>query len=161
MNVDVSKVELSQKPILRNLVEYFEYDLSLYTDRDVNSSGTFEYKYLDNYWTEENRYPYFIIVNEQYGGFALIRRIITKDDVYYSMAEFFVLKKYRRRNIGKRAAFILFDKYKGTWHIHQHEKNKPSQIFWRNIINEFTKNNYKELSQEESGVDGPCQMFHT
>ena len=161
MNVVLSKVELGQKPILRNLVEYYEYDFSIYTDRDVNSSGTFEYKYLDNYWTEENRYPYFIIVNEEYAGFALIRKIFKDEESYYSMAEFFVLKKYRRKNVGKKAAYIIFKTYKGTWHIHQHEKNIPSQKFWREIIKEFTKNNYKEVSKEESGVDGPCQIFHT
>lgn len=161
MNVEVKKVELGQKPILRNLIEYYEYDFSIYTNRDVNSSGTFEYKYLDNYWTEENRYPYFIINDGRYVGFALIRKISNKDEKHYSMAEFFILKKYRRKNIGKKAAYILFDNYKGSWHIHQHEKNIPSQIFWRNIIKEYTENNYKELSKEESDFDGPCQIFQT
>lgn len=159
MNVEIVRVQLGQKPILRNLLEFYEYDFSEYTQRDVNSSGTFEYKYLDYYWMEANRYPFFIKLKQKYIGFALIRKVIIKKESYYSVAEFFILKKYRRKKHGRNAAFKLFRLFKGKWCIHQFERNEPSQIFWRKVIAEFTSDNYEEQSQTETHYDGPCQIF--
>lgn len=158
MGLKIKKVELGEKPILRNLMEYYEYDFSIYTQRDVNSSGTFEYKYLDNYWTEQNRFPFFIILDKKLIGFALIRKI--ESDNYFSVAEFFILKKYRRKGLGLIVANKLFDMFSGTWKVHQHKDNLIAQKFWEKVINLYTKGNYESLSNEESDVDGPCQIFN-
>jgi len=58
MNIEIIPVEKDQKEILRNLLEKYEYDFSQYNQRDVNNLGLFGYDYLDNYWTEENRFPF-------------------------------------------------------------------------------------------------------
>ena len=101
------------------------------------------------------------MVDDHYAGFALIRKITGCNEEYYSVAEFFIMKKYRQKNIGKQAAYEIFNMHKGIWHVFQHEQNQTAQKFWRNIIGEFTEGNYKELSRKESGVEGPCQRFKT
>jgi predicted acetyltransferase len=35
--------------------------------------GLYEYKYVDNYWSEDGRHPCFIQVEEKLAGFALVR----------------------------------------------------------------------------------------
>ncbi|WP_248061006.1 GNAT family N-acetyltransferase [Paenibacillus silvae] len=57
-----------------------------------------DYKYLDHYWTEDGRYPFLIKVDDKLVGFALVRDIgkNESDQTVYWMAEFFVMKKYRR-----------------------------------------------------------------
>ena len=159
MDIKLEIVSLAQKPILRNLMEYYEYDFSAYTGRDVNSSGTFEYKYLDYYWTEDGRYPYFIMIDDVYVGFALVRKMSKNEEFYYSMAEFFILKKYRRKNIGKQVANIIFSKHKGSWEIYQQEKNIAAQKFWRSTIDKYTNGDYKEIVKKENGENNPCQIF--
>src|SRR3712207_8167071 len=55
-------------------------------------------------------------------GFALIRTLPALPKAVlpvYSMAEFFVLKKYRRRGVGREAAFRLFSMFPGEWHVTQ------------------------------------------
>lgn len=49
----------------------------------------------------------------------------------YSIAEFFVMKKYRKAGIGSRAANIIFNTFKGEWKIGQLESNVPAQGFLR------------------------------
>ena len=157
MNLLLKDVKLEEKAILRNLIEYYEYDFSGYTGRDVNPSGTFEYKYLDLYWIEDHRHPFLLLLDDTYIGFALVRKKIEID--CWSMEEFFVLKKYRRRGLGRRAAFLLFKGFPGVWRIVQHHKNIQAQKFWRRIIQEFAGGSYRELGKRDSGVDGPCQEF--
>ena len=53
MNVTVSKVKLQDKPILANLLEKYLYEFSQYDGCQFDNQGLFQYKYLDNYWTED------------------------------------------------------------------------------------------------------------
>ena len=62
--MELLKVSYEQKTVLRNLMELYQYDMSKYeaeSENDVNEYGLYDYKYLDHYWTEEGRYPYFVI----------------------------------------------------------------------------------------------------
>ena len=63
---------------------------------------------------------------------------------YFSMAEFFIMQKYRREGIGKEAARQLFTLHKGDWQVHQRENNIPAQEFWRKVINKYTDGQFSE-----------------
>ena len=56
MKIDMVPVGKDEKEILRNLLEKYDYEFSQYNLRDVNPLGLYGYNYLDNYWTEENRW---------------------------------------------------------------------------------------------------------
>lgn len=159
MQITLDKVSLEEKSVLRNLLELYKYDFTEYDPEDVNEHGLYEYMYLDHYWTEEGRYPYFIRVNGKLAGFALVRQMGTTDtnETIYSIAEFFVMKKYRGMGVGRSIAFQLFDMFHGVWKIAQIEENKPAQAFWRRIISEYTHNDYEEIREE--GWIGPIQVF--
>lgn len=159
MNIIIEKIPFSQKQILRNLMELYQYDFSESNNSDVNDLGLYDYEYLDNYWTEENRFPYFIKVNEKLAGFVLIMKTGETDKGInrYWMSEFFVLRKYRKLGIGKIASFKIFDLFKGEWYIGETNENIPAQNFWRKVIREYTNNNFQELNQSE--WDGPIQKF--
>jgi predicted acetyltransferase len=99
-------------------------------------------------------------INEKYAGFALVRKIIHEDKdnkFHYSMAEFFILKKYRKSGVGKQTAFHLFDLFPGTWEVAEIKENIPAQKFWRKIISEYTNDNYKEIQKDD--WEGPIQSF--
>jgi predicted acetyltransferase len=158
--ISIQRVEYDQKSILRNLLELYKYDFSEFDpEDDINSNGLYEYKYLDHYWTEDGRFPFFIRVNEKLAGFALIRDIGTNDDnqTVYWMAEFFVMKKYRNLKVGQHVAHELFDNFSGFWKVAQMESNKPAQTFWRKTIERYTKGNYTEIREDD--WEGPIQIF--
>ena len=74
MNIEITKAEKDHKTVLRQLLEFYCYDFSEYLQTDVNTHGKFEYPYIDAYWIESDRHPYFIKVDGKYAGFILINK---------------------------------------------------------------------------------------
>jgi len=72
MQVDLRPVALEDREILANLLEKYDYEFSQYDDRDVNKLGLYGYKYLDFYWTEDDRFAYFIEVDGKLAGFVMV-----------------------------------------------------------------------------------------
>lgn len=159
MKVIVEKLPYEKKLVLIHLMELYNYDFSEFEDTDVNEFGLFGYKYIDQYWTDEDRYPYIIRVDGKIAGFILVRITGTNlnGEKQYSIAEFFILKKYRRKSIGKRAAFEIFNTFYGEWKIGQIESNIPAYRFWVNTISDYTNGNFNEIREE--CWDGPIQIF--
>lgn len=46
MKVELKKVTLEEKEILKNLLEKYDYEFSKYDQRDVNPLGLYGYQYL-------------------------------------------------------------------------------------------------------------------
>lgn len=154
MNVELKQVSLDEKEILRNLLEKYEYEFSQWDKRDVNKLGLYGYEYLDYYWTEERRWAYFIMVDSKLAGFIMINDLpeVNDRDTDFQVSEFFVLYKYRRLGIGKKALFKVLDLHRGRWQLKLHPANKASVHFWNNVINEYTKGQY-ELVQSYPGTE--------
>lgn len=92
MKINLIKVEKHQEQILKNLAEYYSYDFSQYYNKDLNENGRFENIQTENYLKNDGNEAFFIKVDEKIAGFMLI-----KDKKYFkSMAEFWILPKYRK-----------------------------------------------------------------
>lgn len=98
MNIELKRVAADEKEILRNLLEKYDYEFSQWDKRDVNKLGLYGYEYLDNYWTEKNRFAYFILVEEHIAGFVMVNNYPEAEDqkTDFTVAEFFVMYKYRK-----------------------------------------------------------------
>ena len=139
MEIKLLSAKEAHRGILRQLCEFYCYDFSEYTDADVDLAGHFHYRYLDHYWTEKGRYAFLILVDEHYAGFVMVNNVvhqITKDEGQ-ALAEFFILRKYRRKGIGKQIAHQVFDKYPGKWEVAQELKNTISIAFWDQVIKDY------------------------
>ena len=75
MTLSLDPVSVDEKEILRNLLEKYLYEFSQYDLGDVNALGLYGYAYLDNYWTEDNRWAFFIRVDGRLAGFAMVNDI--------------------------------------------------------------------------------------
>ena len=73
MEVKIESILLEQKSVLIQMMELYNYDFSVYSNDDINEHGYYGYPYLDHYWTEDTRYPYFIRVDGRLAGFVLVR----------------------------------------------------------------------------------------
>jgi len=154
MNVQLIKATLSDKDVIKNLMQLYIYDFSEFVACDVEKNGLFKpYPDLDDYWEEGNgKFPYIIQSGNKYAGFVLIRYIRSGQQSYFSMAEFFVMKKFRRKGIGKLVAGIAFTLHKGRWEIYQKESNKPAQLFWTKVIGDFTKGQFEERFEKDKRI---------
>ncbi|KOF08758.1 acetyltransferase [Planococcus glaciei] len=162
MKIEIIQATLAQRDAMQSLLELYQYDFSEFESEDVNEDGVYGYKYLDYYWTVPGHFPFFIKAEGKLAGFALVREIALEGlhrSSYFKINEFFILKKYRKEGIGKRAACYLFDLYPGNWEVAELETNLPAQRFWRQVISSYTQGNYAEIRKDE--WDGPIQRFTT
>jgi predicted acetyltransferase len=149
MNIKLIHALPQHKEVIENLMQLYMYDFSEFVDLDVESDGLFPvYKNLADYWTDKNRFPYVIQKEKKIIGFVLVKFIQTEQQNYFSMAEFFIMKRYRQKGIGKTIATQIFDAHKGEWEVFQKENNKPAQLFWNKVINEYTKGNFSERFED-------------
>jgi predicted acetyltransferase len=161
LEIALIEVDESEKSVLRQLLELYSYDFSEFEDADVNDHGLYGYKYLDHYWTENTRYPFFIRVNGKLAGFVLIsEHTYTVDQSEAkSVTEFFVMRKYRRKGIGKSVAFQVFEKFPGKWEVIQHGHNAPSKLFWEKTIGEYCGGNYRKAPVKTEDWEGQALLF--
>jgi predicted acetyltransferase len=144
MNYEVKKATLEEKETLNNLLQYYIYDFSEFMDLHVEDNGKFGDYPLDDYWTENSRFPYLIKLNGKNAGFVLVKLMHRNDDSYYSIAEFFIMKRYRRTGLGKLVAKDIFKTHQGQWEVYQIDNNLPAQYFWKRVIEEYTNCNFTE-----------------
>lgn len=147
MKIEVVPALIPDKPILQQMMELYQYDFSEFEDTDLNEQGYFGYPYLDYYWVERDRYPFLVRVEGKLAGFVLANQFTYLPGSQYSIGEFFILRKYRRRGIGRQVAFQIFDLFRGVWEIHQVQTNIVAQNFWRHTIAVYTRNAYTEIER--------------
>ncbi|MGG4141492.1 GNAT family N-acetyltransferase [Paenibacillus algorifonticola] len=99
------------------------------------------------YISDDRFTSYFIKSEEILFGFVIVKK--TADQSLFEMEQFFVLKKYNGKGIGKQAAISAFNRHKGDWKVTQLERNYPAQAFWRSVIKNYTNNSYRESYDEK------------
>ena len=162
MNIEVIQADETQKSVLRQLMELYNHDFSEYTKEDVDEHGFYGYTYLDHYWTEETRTPFLIKVDGKLAGFVLVRLTdcpYIQNRKVHNISEFFIMRKYRRLNVGNFAAKSIFDLFKGEWGVRVLHVNKPALPFWRKVIDEYTNGNYTYHSEPTADWDGVSYTF--
>jgi predicted acetyltransferase len=127
--VEVRSAGLTEKDVVDQLLELYLHDLSGLTGADVGSHGRYGYFFLDDYWIEPDRHPFLLRVDGHLAGVALVGSGTPHD-----MAEFFVMRKYRRQRVGARAARALFRMFPGDWQVRQIAANTAATSFWRAVI---------------------------
>ncbi|MCT8137172.1 GNAT family N-acetyltransferase [Anaerobacillus sp. CMMVII] len=153
MNVKIKKAALHDKELIKNLMQFYFYDFSEFVEAHVEEDGRFgDYPYLDSYWEEKTRFPYLVEVDGKYAGFVLVRQIEENERTYFSIAEFFIMKKSRRTGVGRVVATEMFSLHPGNWEVFQIEKNVPAQYFWRKVISEYTNGNFTERTVDKKVI---------
>src|SRR5687767_11155220 len=120
MNVTLHEATSADLPVVKNLVPYYIYDMSVHMGWRCGADGRFDgCDGIGTYWSEGGKHAFVLRCGEERAGFALVRGDHNEPDVDYSIAEFFVLRKFRGRGAGERIARQLFDRFRGRWRIDQ------------------------------------------
>jgi predicted acetyltransferase len=132
-HLEVIPAILEQKPILANLLELYAYDFTDFLDLELGTDGRFGYSPLPLYWSEPGRHPFLVRVDGKLAGFVFVNR----DSEIWDMAEFFVLRGYRRRGIGTEIAHEVWRRFPGLWEVRVMELNHSAHQFWERAISAF------------------------
>lgn len=152
-----------QEPILANLLELYAYDFSEFQELELGEDGRFGYKVLPLYWSEPNRFPFLVRMNGKLAGFALVKQgsEISGDKTIWDMAEFFVLRGYRKRGIGGEIAHQLWRWFPGNWEVRVMELNRPALRFWGRAISTFIGKPAHSVSLARNGKLWPMFSFES
>lgn len=139
-HVEIAKASAGQKPLLARLMQFYLYDFSELATLDeahgdLNDDGEFHCEHFDSYWTDPDREPLLINLGQKAVGFALINSWSASGlGTENSIAEFFILRKYRRARLGTRAATKIIGDRPGQWEIPIALCNQPALEFWRSVV---------------------------
>jgi len=127
--------------VLSHLLELYSHDLSEVFALELGANGLFGYEQLPLYWSEsERRFPFLIRAGARLAGFALVTRgsPASSDPNEFDIAEFFVLRRHRRSGVGRRAAFLLWNRFAARWTVRVSAGNHEGLRFWANVIAQYT-----------------------
>lgn len=140
-HVTATEAPAAQRPVLDHLLQLYLYDFSELAalgspHGEVNENGLFGYSSgLDSYWQEAGCVPLLIRADGHIAGFVLLNQWSALDrPLDHAVAEFFVLRKYRRARVGTRAAHLVFRRYPGRWEVPVADYNPGALRFWRSIV---------------------------
>jgi predicted acetyltransferase len=161
--VDITPATAEERVTIENLFQLYAYDWSDVLALDVAEDGRFRQGQLEAYWRDDASHPFLLRVDGRPGGFALVgaRSRLSGAGGVFDMAEFFVMRRYRRQGVGRQAACALFDRFKGRWEIRQRAEHPAATAFWRDVIAQHTGGKYQELSWDDAQWCGPVQVFST
>lgn len=136
--VSLTPATPSDQILLANLLELYTHDLSaIFPNVQLGPDGRFGYPALSLYSSDpQRRLPFIIRWAGRIAGFVLVQRLSDPrgDPPVYDVAEFFVLRPYRRSGVGRQAACLLWNQLAGQWTVRVAEANRPALAFWTPVI---------------------------
>ena len=142
--VEVTEATAAERALIRNIYPLYLHDLSPFTDfYELDERGVFVPDYLPDWLDRQSPlvHPLLIRADGRPAGFAFVGQapfphMTAGRD--YRVSEFFVLARYRRREVGQRAAHAIFDMFRGVWEVTELPANVPAVRFWRSVIGDYT-----------------------
>ena len=159
--VTLQRATPDMAPLLENLLTLYIHELSGVFGIDIGADGRFQYDKLPLYWSEtETRQAFLIRAGGRVAGFALVTRgsPATTDPQDLDVAEFFVLRRFRRTGVGQRAAALLWNALPGSWVVRVSEGNTPALAFWKNALQSYAPLGFSETRRQ--GSPHPWRVFH-
>jgi len=137
--------------LLSNLLELYIHDVcDLFPAVELGAEGRFGYHKLPLYWSEPStRFAYVVRHEGRVAGFVLATRgsPASADPDVLDIAEFFVLRKYRRLGVGRQAARLLWRSLAGQWTVRVSEGNRAALAFWSSVVSEFSRGTATEVTR--------------
>ena len=155
----------AQRPVLERLLQLYLHDFSEFAPigsphGEVDAEGRFFYPPLDGYWRESGHIPLLIRADDRIAGFVLVHQwSALRLPLDHGVAEFFVLRKYRRAHVGRRAALAVFRRYPGRWEVPVAWYNPPALAFWRKVTAEAAPGKVEEIAGDGKRWAGPVLCF--
>lgn len=159
--VDLVVATPADDTLLQNLLQLYIHDLSeVFPDVELGADGRFRYDALGSYWSDPERRRAFLIRHEgRVAGFALAQRgsPASDDPEVWDVAEFFVLRRFRRRGVARRAARVLWGRLPGRWIVRVSVENRGALSFWPGVVAEAAKGEVSE--REHPGRSHMLRVF--
>jgi predicted acetyltransferase len=158
--IEILPASQDQMPILANLLQLYIHDFTEFVDLDTEPDGRFSYPHLPCYWSEPDRHPFLVKLKGKLAGFVLVKKE-SGSPPFWDMAEFFILRKYRRQGIGTRVAQEVWGLFPGQWQVRVMSSNTPGNHFWSRAVSGFTGEPVHPACNEKNGASWHVFSFQS
>ena len=134
-------ISINEKDFARKLLNDYLTELSGFDDSIVfDDKGVPVYKWYDPYYfTEKERYAFFLIVDKVVAGLCFIRQM---NDQEFDVAEFYVCPQFRKDGNALFFAREVVKLFKGKITFSTRLKNIRGVKFWAKFASEFENNEF-------------------
>lgn len=112
--------------------------------RDLIERGELRLVAVERYLRNPRLRAYFFQMDGHHADFGLVDSDVCLPGNEFWMGQFFVMKKYRRLGVGRKAAHFIFGQFPGKWEVGQMPLNQPARSFWLRTISDYTNGNFIE-----------------
>ena len=132
MNVQITRIDNSQKELFLNLYNLYLYDLSEFSGEELLEEGKYDPTNTYLYLERAELHPFFILYDGKVIGFVLVcSPPYVDDDVDYTVQELFLVKKYRGQGLAAQAVNLVFAQFQGRFKVEQLANNLSAVSFWK------------------------------
>ncbi len=138
--ISVDPAPPGERALIEGLFQFYIYDFAEMfggdPEFDVGSDGRFSaHPHIAGYWGDTGRIPFVIRFDGRPAGFILVNRISHSHAVIdHAVAEFFVMRPFRRRGVGAAAAHTVFTRLPGRWELAIAAVNQGGRRFWPKVV---------------------------
>ncbi|MFJ2045429.1 GNAT family N-acetyltransferase [Paenibacillus taichungensis] len=132
MNVQITRIDKSQKELFLNLYNLYLYDLSEFSGEDLLEEGKFDPTNTYLYLERAELHPFFILDEGKVIGFVLVcSPPYVDEDIDFTVQELFLVKKYRGQGLAAQAVDLVFAQFQGRFKVEQLADNRSAVSFWK------------------------------
>lgn len=155
-NVDYTKIKIipaliDDYPVIQNMGRFYVYDMSEYLGDEkgweIPNDGLYECIDFKKYWETKDAFPFLVYYENELAGFVIVDKKGSESSINFNMAQFFILRKFKGKGIGKYVAQRCFDKFIGKWEVMVIPGNNGAYSFWKAIISNYTDHNFNEYTR--------------
>ncbi|MGG2395781.1 GNAT family N-acetyltransferase [Pseudomonas sp. SH1-B] len=140
MQIELVPTDADQLPLIANLYQFYAYESSDWEQEDVETDGRFyiHEPHLQRYWQESGWSANLVLADGFIAGFLLIEQSELPGLDVPEFADLFILKRYRRRGIGR----ALVQQVMGNeqpWLLRYYHQDEVAQTFWQQLLSEWPR----------------------
>jgi len=128
--VTLRAVERAQWPVVENLMQFYNYELSAWYPIAFAADGRYAIASKADYLGRPGTNAWLILVDEELAGFAVIDDELVDARRDLNLGYFFVGRRFRGRGVGAAAFSGLLARYPGQWELYYLARNESAAAFW-------------------------------
>lgn len=128
--VTLRAVERAQWPVVENLMQFYNYELSAWYPIAFGPDGRYAVASKADYLGQPGTNAWLILVDDELAGFAVIDGELVDERRDLNLGYFFVGRRFRDRGVGAAAFSGLLARYPGQWELYYLARNEAAAAFW-------------------------------
>lgn len=139
--VELLQTGPEQAELIRNLYQFYAYESSDWEQEDVEVDGRFyiHEEHLARYWQDPQWSANLILIDGFIAGFLLVERSEFAALNALELADLFILKRYRRKGIGRAIASQVLMSGEFDWLVRFYDQDETAQAFWRAVLDNLPR----------------------